>query len=165
MSLADTVAIDAGEWIVTAPSEDRIEAARKELGLPAGVPVPLRVGIAAAWPNPVVSVDDRNFGAIKTVWLGEGITNPELVGLLVNDAKPGDELVVAKDVEVPLYVEADDNKHIVNWLTSCGVMHDFDLHSAYLTVGPEDPQDGQLVVVLRDERGGVTWRIWPIRAE
>ena len=31
--------------------------------------------------------------------------------------------------------------------------------------GPDDPQDGELAVVLRDGRGGVTWRVWPIRAE
>jgi hypothetical protein len=54
---------------------------------------------------------------------------------------------------------------IVNWLTSCGEMHDFDLHSAYLTVGPDDPQEGELAVILRDERGGVAWRVWPIRSE
>jgi hypothetical protein len=44
-------------------------------------------------------------------------------------------------------------------------MHDYDLHSAYLTVDPEDPQDGELALVVRKPNGGVAWRIWPIRAE
>ena len=57
-------------------------------------------------------------------------------------------------------VETDD----VNWLTSCGNMHDFDLPQAHLRVEPEDPQTGELAVVLRDDRGGVTWRVWPIEA-
>ena len=164
-SMTDAMAIDAGDWVVTAPSEERLAAAREELKLPAGSPVPLQVGVAVTWPYPVMSPDGRTFGAAKTVWLGESGTNPELVGLTINGVPPGDELVVPKDTEVRLYVEADDTMDIVNWLTSCGVMHDFDLHSAYLTVAPEDPQEGELVLVLRDPRGGVTWRIWPIRAE
>ena len=44
-------------------------------------------------------------------------------------------------------------------------MHDYDLHSAYLMVPPDSAQEGELVVVLRDDRGGVTWRVLPIRAE
>ncbi|HEX5060570.1 MAG TPA: hypothetical protein VFV99_14480 [Kofleriaceae bacterium] len=162
-SLADTLA--PGTWTITAPSEDRLVAARAELGLPAGAPVPLEVGVAVAWPYPVTSVDGQMFPATKTVWLGEHRDNPELTAMLVNNAEPGTELVVPKDDKVPLFVEADDTVDIVNWLTSCGEMHDFDLHQAYLKVLPDQPQDGQLAVVKRDDRGGVSWRVWPIRAE
>ena len=89
----------------------------------------------------------------------------QLVGMSINGSEPGAELVVPKNEKVPLFVEADDTQHIVNWLTSCGEMHDFDLHSAYLVVTPETPQEGELAVILRDDQGGVTWRVWPIRAE
>jgi hypothetical protein len=167
-SLADVVAIDADGWVVAAPSAERLAQVRGELGMLPDAPVPLRVGVAAAWPSPVQSLDGRNLAATKVVWLGEQAHNPELVGLMIDgvEAPPaGTEIVVARDTEIRLYVEADDSKDIVNWLTSCGEMHDFDLHSAYLTVGPDDPQHGQLAIVLRDDRGGVTWRVWPIRAE
>jgi hypothetical protein len=166
-SLADLMAPSGGEWIVTAPSEERLAAARAELGLPPDAPVPLQIGVAAAWPNPVMSPNDAGFGALKTVWLGETGANPTLGGLMINgvDVPDGQEIVVAKDTEIPLFVEADDEVQIVNWLTSCGEMHDFDLHSAYLTVGPDDPQEGELAVIVRDELGGVAWRIWPIRSE
>ena len=164
-SLANTVAPDSGQWIVTAPSEEQLVAAREELKLPAGAPVPLVIGIAVTWPYPVMSPDPRGFGATKTVWLGESGANPELVGMQVNGSEPATELVVPKEEKVPLFVEADDTKDIVNWLTSCGEMHDFDLHQAYMVVTPESPQEGELVLVLRDERGGVTWRVWPIRSE
>lgn len=166
MSLASSLGPDAGAWVVTAPSEDKLAAARTELGLPAGAPVPLQVGVAAAWPNPVKSYDSMHFGAVKTVWLGETRANPTMTGLTINGVDPGtDDLVVPKDTEVRLFVEGDDTVDIVNWLTSCGTMHDFDAHSAYLTVAPEDPQEGQLVLVFRDPKGGVTWRVWNIRAE
>src|SRR5262249_35647371 len=42
-SLADV--IEPGTWTITAPSEERLVAARAELGLPAGAPVPLTVGV------------------------------------------------------------------------------------------------------------------------
>ncbi|HEX5060572.1 MAG TPA: hypothetical protein VFV99_14490 [Kofleriaceae bacterium] len=165
MSLMDTLANDNGNWVVTAPSEERLAAAREELELEPGAPVPLVVGIAVAWPYEIVTPQGNAFGGAKTLWLGESATNPELTGMLINGIEPGAELVVPKEVKVPLFVEADDKIDIVNWLTSCGEMHDFDLHKAYLKVLPDQPQDGQLAVVKRDDRGGVSWRVWPIRAE
>ena len=167
MSLADLMGPSGGEWVVTAPSEERLAAVRTELGLMPGAPVPLQVGVAATWPNPVMSPNEAGFGGLKTVWLGETQANPTLAGLTINgiDVPEGEEIVVAKDTKIPLYVEADDEVQIVNWLTSCGEMHDYDLHSAYLTVGPEDPQEGELAVVVRDPSGGVAWRVWPIRSE
>ena len=166
-SLSDLMAPGDGKWVVTAPPEERLAAARSELGLPPGAPVPLQIGVAAAWPNPVMSPNDAGFGGLKTVWLGESVTNPTLEGLTINgvEVPAGEAIVVAKDTKIPLYVEADDEVQIVNWLTSCGEMHDFDLHSAYLTVGPEDPQEGELAVVVRDPSGGVAWRVWPITSE
>ena len=164
-SLADVLAPDGGTWVVTAPDEDRLAAARAELGLEANEPVPLQVGVAVMWPYDVMAVDGRTFAATKTIYLGESAQNPELIGMMIDGSEPSSELVVPKDDKVPLFVEADDKVDIVNWLTSCGEMHDFDLHSAYLKVLPDQPQDGQLAVVLRDDRGGVTWRVWPIRAE
>ena len=165
MSLADVLAPDSGGWVVTAPSAERLAAARLELGLMPDAPVPLQVGVGVTWPYEVASVDGRTFGAVKTIFLGETRANPELAGMLINGTEPGMELVVPKEDKVPLFVEADDEVDIVNWLTSCGEMHDFDLHSAYLKVLPENPQDGQLAVVKRDAKGGVSWRVWPIRAE
>jgi hypothetical protein len=165
MSLADTLEPDNGGWVVTAPSEERLAAARTELELEPGAPVPLMVGVAVMWPYEVAAVDGRTFAATKTIWLGETGTNPELTGMLINNTAPGDALVVPKEDKVPLFVEADDTIDIVNWLTSCGEMHDFDLHAAYLKVLPDQPQEGQLAVVKRDDKGGVSWRVWPIQAE
>ena len=75
------------------------------------------------------------------------------------------EIVVRKLVDVPLSIEADDARYDVTWLTSCGTMHDFDLPAAYLEVEADDPDAGELAVVVRDATGGVAWRVWPIRAE
>jgi hypothetical protein len=164
-SLRDLVSVDGGRWIVTAPDEDRLAAARAELELATDAPVPVVIGVAVTWPTPVQSPDGRTFGAIKTVWLGDTGANPELSSVLVAGSPPDDELVVSVGAETRMFVDFDDETHIVNWLTSCGRMHDFDLRAAYLTVAPDDPQEGELALVVRDDRGGVAWRVWPIRVE
>jgi len=144
-------------WRVTAPGPTQLAAARSELGLAADEPVPLRLRVTFAGSTKV---------GLKIVWLGQHATNPVLDPILVDgvDASGATQLAVAAGVDVPLEVAFDDS-HVVNWLTSCGTMHDFDLARAYLRVEPEDPQSGTLGVVVRDELGGVSWRLWPITAE
>jgi hypothetical protein len=160
-SLSDVLSIRGGSWVVTAPGEDRMVAARSELQLAAGAPVPLQIGVSYAGQTLV---------AIKTVTLGQPAANPTLDGLMI-DGKPVDaaapsaELTVGTLVNVPLSVNASDVDFDVTWLTSCGTMHDFDLPQAYLRVETDDPQAGELGVVLRDTHGGVAWKIWPIKAE
>lgn len=174
MSLANTVRFDGDNWIVTAPDDTALAAARTELGLEADAPVPLLVGVAVAWPTPVMSPEGNGFAATKTVWLGKETINPPMNGLMIGgvEAPPEDiELVFPSGVDeenlpkTRMSVEADEVSDIVNWLASCGTMHDFDLPSAYITVGPEDRREGQLALILRDELGGVSWRVWPCRAE
>jgi len=152
-SLADVLAGNT----VTAPSEDRLAAARTELGLMPGSPVPLVVGVAVA---------QGQLAATKTVWLGDAADNPTLQGLMIDDAPPPTGgIVVPPLTDIHLFVEADDAVDIVNWLSSCGSMHDFDLHTAYLRVEKDDPTMGELAVVLRDAAGGVAWQVWPIQAQ
>lgn len=156
-SLADTLAFDGTAWTITAPDEARLAAVRTELGLAADAPVPLQLGVSFAGGQLL---------GTKIVYLGVARANPSLTTMMV-DGAPADgaaELVVAPLTDVPLSIEATvDDK--VNWLTSCGTMHDFDLPQAYLRVEKEDPVEGQLAVVLRDRVGGVAWKLWPIRAE
>jgi hypothetical protein len=156
-SLAGTLARDGDAWIVTAPDEAALAAARTELGLPADAPVPLQLGVAFG---------STLFG-LKAVRLGASASNPSLPEPEIDGAPApaaGEEIVVGTLVDVPLAIEALESDG-VNWLTSCGTMHDFDLPRAYLRVEAEDPTEGELAVVLRDDRGGVAWRVWSIRAE
>lgn len=156
-SLAGALAPEGGKWIVTAPDAAQLESARAELRLMPGALVPLVVG---------VSYKGMALFGTKTVWLGMAGQNPTLDAMMINGA-PADgrtELSVGKLVDVPLSIAADVEDD-VNWLTSCGTMHDFDLPQAYLRVEEEDPTEGQLAVVRRTKLGGVAWRVWSIRAE
>jgi hypothetical protein len=157
-SLSDVLSSNAGRWLVTAPDETRLAAARRELALAAGVPVPLQISVSYAGQSLV---------ATKTVVLGQAADNPPIDGKIAIDGKPpGDaELVVGKLVKVPLSIDVDDAAFDVAWLTSCGTMHDFDLPQAYLKVEVDDPAAGELAVVVRDAHGGVSWQLWSIHAE
>jgi hypothetical protein len=157
MALAGAVAQEAGKWIATAPGAAKLDEARAELRLLAGAPVPLVVG---------VSYQGQALFATKIVWLGRAGANPSLDAMTIDGAPAGAkaEIVVGKLVDVPLSISAEIDDD-VNWLTSCGTMHDFDLPQAYLRVEAEDPASGELAVVLRDALGGVAWGVWPIRAE
>ena len=165
-SLATALRFDGGQWIVTAPDEAKLSAVRTELGLAADKPVPLVVG--TAWPASAFPADEKGepFAALKTVYLGVSAENPVLDDMMVNgvDAGASNEIVVGKLVDVPLSVTAGETD-VVNWLTSCGTMHDFDLPQAYLRVEEEDMTEGSLAVVVRTDLGGVAWKVWPIRAE
>lgn len=156
MSLSDVLSVQNGSWTVTAPSDDRMAAARSELKLAAGAPVPLEIGVSYAGQTLI---------ATKTVLLGQAAANPTLNDVMINGQPPPDQLTVGKLVKVPLSIAADDVNFDVTWLTSCGTMHDFDLPNAYLKVETDDPDTGQLGVVLRDNNGGVAWQLWPIQAQ
>jgi len=156
--LAGSLTHEGADWVVTAPGEDSLLAARQELGLPDDAPVPLQIG---------VSYNRMTLVGLKTITLGMPGANPELPAVTIDElpAPASDvEIVVGKLVDVPLAIEATDTDD-VNWLTSCGTMHDDDLPSARIRVEEDDPTEGQLAVVLRDDHGGVTWQVWSIRAE
>lgn len=148
---------ESGQWVVTAPDAAALAAARIELGLAADAPVPLQIGVSYA---------DQTLLGVKTVFLGQSRQNPVLEDMMIDGAAPPPtEIVVPQLTDVRLSVEADESTDIVNWLTSCGTMHDFDLPQAYLRVEKEDPQEGDLAVVLRKADGGIAWRVWPIRVQ
>lgn len=154
-ALAGAVSQQGPRWVITAPAD--LSAARAELGLGPTDPVPLRVRM---------TFPDFAFVGIKAVILGEHRDNVVLGSVRVS----GENKLAVTTLQVPpvtdirLDVDFDDT-YGVNWLTSCGNMHDFDLPNAYLRVEPEDPQSGMLGVVVRDAGGGVAWKLWNISAE
>jgi hypothetical protein len=155
-SLAAAITLDAARWVVTAPTSDALAAARDELGLAVDAPVPLEVRVAYAGGALL---------AIKTVWLGGAAANPAMAGIEIDHASAtAAELVVAPRQDIALSIGVDDVHHDVTWLSSCGTVHDFDLPTAYLRVEDGDPASGELALVVRDDAGGVSWRVWPIQA-
>jgi hypothetical protein len=157
MGAEDLLTLDAGTWVVTAPDQARLAEMRAGYGLPADAPVPLQLGL----------LFDGDLAALKVVNLGVHADNPGMGAITIDGGEPeaDDEIVVGREIDVPMAVEVAETDD-VNWLTSVGTMHDFDLPEAYLVVEPDNPLDqGELAVVVRDGLGGVAWQVWPIRVE
>lgn len=157
-SLSDVLTAQGDHWVVTAPDESRLAQVRSQLALAADAPIPLEISVSYA---------DNTLTATKSVLLGSSAANPPLNNIQINgQPAPTDaaDIAVAPLVKVPLSIDADDVTYDVTWLSSCGTMHDFDLPQAYLKVESDDPQAGQLAVVVRDANGGVSWKLWPIHA-
>ena len=131
-------------WRIDGPDQDRLDAARAALGLPANAPVPLDVTLEL--PGPLY--------AQKTVWLGDARVNPPPPTVAY-----GPDLIVGDytlTVDVPLGGS-------VRWLTSCGTLRDDTEPRATHVV--ETACEGELVVVVRDAEGGVAWQVLPIKAK
>ncbi len=149
-----SVAREGSDWTVTAPDDATLEAARAELMLDAGAPVPLEIGMTfGSGATPLV--------ATKFVYFGDAVDNPTITNPLVDGAPPAATLVIPPDIDVRLAVDADMTDKI-NWLTSCGTMHDDDEIKAFVHVLPADPMSGELAVVRRTAAGGVAFQRWPI---
>lgn len=165
-SLASTLAFTDGRWIVTAPDDDVLAAARAELELEVAAPVPLVVSVS--WPATVFPTDTAgvDYVATKTVFLGEEHQNPTIAEMTVDGvASLSASNLVVDATETTTLAIAAEREDVTRWLSSCGQLVDWDLASTLLTFEPEDARVGNISVVLRTRVGGVAWKTWSIHAE
>jgi hypothetical protein len=145
-SLYTAVHFNIDHWQVDGPDETQLAAARTELGLADGAPVPLDITLHVTGP----------LYAQKRVLLGATAQNPVLPGVSIDGAAAGASIAIAAHHTAPLLIEAQD----VRWLTSCGELRDD--REARATLATGDACTGELVVVVRDGSGGVVWQVWPL---
>ena len=158
-ALGGLVQLDAGMWDVHGTDDATLVGVRAIYGLPDGAPVPLDVVMQFPASNGIM------LDAKKTVWLGDSQANPSDVGNVTLAGVPlTPPLVVPIGVDIPLATDTDPANG-VQWLSSCGTLHDSDEHAAVLHVQPKDPLQGELALVVRDPLGGVAWQVWPISAK
>lgn len=169
MSLQGAVVPDGSGWQVVAPSQDVLDAARAEMMLGSGDSIPLAVGmifgsgdLADVGSNGLVG--SGLFAATKIVVLGDASDNPVVSGTLVNgvNVEGSAAITIPPIVDVPIQTDVGSDGDTVEWLTSCGTMHDDNEIKTFMTIGSGDPTSGELAVVHRDGSGGVAWETWPI---
>lgn len=153
--LSRAVVIENNEWKVVGPSDAELVSLRGELGLAAGAAVPLRVGVR-------VDLGSGTLDAVKTVALGEMAQNPTLGAVTINGAPAKDGMVLPRDVDVLMSVEAGAEEQVF-WLSSIGDLSDEE--DAVATLNHDSKSDdhltsGHIAVVVRDRAGGVTWGFW-----
>lgn len=149
----ELIAEDGG-WTVLAPDTSVLEAARAALGWPPDMPVPVRVVVTTV-------IADQPLAAIKTIYLGSEYDNPELgdVTIAGEPARDGITVPIAEDVALQVTASEEDD---IDWMTSFGDLSDTD--DTLATLRTEEPADGHVALVLRDNIGGVVWGIWQLQA-
>jgi hypothetical protein len=161
--LTNAVRIENGQWTVVAPSAAELDQARGQLGIAAGEPVTLLVGVR-------VDPGAGPLDAVKAVQLGVPATvgNPTLGAVTINGQPAADGLVLPKDTDVILTVEAGAEDDVY-WLSSIGDLSDEEDAVAELnhdsSKSDEHLLEGHIAVVVRTKQGGVTWGFWSAKVE
>jgi hypothetical protein len=153
------VAHGADGWAVDCPDAQVLAQLRAQMGLAAEDPIP--IGLAVE-----VEVEGELLTATKAVYLGSRGDNPQLAGITAAGREEDGVLVIGAGEEIPITADGADGDSELSyaWFTSVG---DIDLYlsqAATLTV-TDEPGDGQLVLVVRDQQGGVTWSWRDVRVE
>lgn len=130
-------------WEVIGPDAAALDAARAELGLVAGTPIPLDVAVIFG------PLSGEHVTTHKVIWLGESAANPDLPSIEI------DPIALGRDLS--LSAAATD----VRWFTSCGTLRASDEPTATLRI--DESCTGELAVVVRDGLGGTVWQTRPIQ--
>jgi hypothetical protein len=138
---------------VIGPDDSALADARVTLGLPVDAPIPFELAVFFG------PLSGDHFDTHKQMWLGESDTNPVVPTIAIDGVAPDAAISIATGRDIALTAATDN----VRWLTSCGTLRDSEEPAAILHV--DEPCDGELVVVIRDGRGGTVWQVWPLRSQ
>jgi len=138
---------------VIGPDDTALADARAELGLAPGAPIPFELAVIFG------PLSGDHFDTHKQMWLGEAAANPDLPAITIDGVAPDAAIAIATGRDIDLTAASED----VRWLTSCGTLRESEQPAAILRA--DEPCDGELVVVVRDDRGGTVWQVWPLRSQ
>jgi hypothetical protein len=157
---AQLITQESGAWYVAAPSDTVLAQLRQAFGLPPGsdAPIPFPLSVSA-------TVEGQARVAEKTVWLGGTAVNPTVSAVTV-DGRPleGSLSIAAAGIHPLAGTAAGAGTLSYAWYSGIGTLKKYREPTATLedlTVG----QEGALVLVVRDDKGGVTWKLGDLRAE
>lgn len=147
-------------WSVTCPPEQELARLRGQLGLEPDSPIALPLAVS-------VEVDGQPLTAAKSIALGSDASNPELAGIEIAGAEVDDDGAVVIRADDAIDIAADgaagETELSYAWFSSVGEIDLYLSERAVLTA--QGPSVGQLVLIVRDQRGGVTWAWQDIRVE
>ena len=155
--LAGAMTVERHEdvWTLGAPPADQIAALRAALQLRPEQPLALPIEVRT-------EVDGVPLTAQKWVIVDGAAANPMISGLTVDGAAV--ETITAQVGTRPtLAIAHDAGTALVRWLSSVGDLERYQTPAAILDASAA--ATGAIVVVVRDQRGGVAWQIVPARVE
>jgi len=158
---AQLITQDNGAWYVSAPSAEVLAALRQAFGLPpdsdAPIPFPLSVS---------VTLDGQPRPSEKVVWLGGSALNPVITTMSVDGRPMGEGLVpITAAGEHALAGTAEGEGTLsYAWYTAFGELKKYREPTATLEKALPG-ETGAVVLVVRNDRGGVAWKLGSLRAE
>jgi len=149
----------ADGWAIACPGPDELAQLRTDMELGPEDPIPIALAVD-------VEVEGAVLSATKYVYLGSDGENPQVAGISIDGGTEEEgTLVLRVGDAIPIAAEgaAGDTELSYAWFTSVG---DIDLYlSEEATLTLEAAGEGPLVLVVRDERGGVSWTWRDVRVE
>ena len=149
----------ADGWAIACPDPEALAQLRAAMELGPEDPIPIALAVE-------VEVEGALLTATKYVYLGSDGDNPQLAGISIGGETGEDEavpLAVGDAVSIAADGAAGDTELTYAWFTAVG---DIDLYlSEEATLTLDEPGEGPLALVVRDERGGVTWTWRDVRVE
>jgi hypothetical protein len=146
-------------WSIACPDAEALAAMRAAMDLPDEEPIPVALAVE-------VEVDGELLPASKYIFLGTEGDNPQLAGITAEGAREEDGVLVAAagdEIAIAADGAAGEGELSYAWFTALG---DIDLYlSEAATLTADEPGTGPLVLVVRDQQGGVTWAWREVRIE
>ena len=149
----------ADGWAISCPGPDELAQLRADMELGPEDPIPIALAVD-------VEVEGTVLSATKYVYLGSDGDNPQVAGISIGGGTEEDGTVLLRVGDaIPIAAEgaAGDTELSYAWFTAVG---DIDLYlSEEATLTLEAAGEGPLVLIVRDERGGVSWTSRDVRVE
>ena len=108
-----------------------------------------------------IDIDGTEWRATKSLVVNARTDNPPILSMQI-DGTDRDELVAAVGSKPALSVPADEALTYA-WYSSVGDLENYRQPSAILDAA--EPAEGHVVLVVRDDVGGVSWKLLPARVE
>jgi hypothetical protein len=147
-------------WQVACPPEQALAELRGAFEIDEGDPIPVQLEVD-------VEVDGEPLDATKVVVLGSASDDPALAGIDVSGADTDDDRTLVLGAGDLVGIAADgatgETELSYAWYSSVGEIDLYESEAATLTAA--GPKTGQLVLVVRDQLGGVTWSWLDVRVE
>jgi hypothetical protein len=159
---AQLVVQENGAWYVNSPSAEVLAHLRQALGLPADSTAPIAFTLSVS-----ATIDGQLRPAEKVVWLGSAASNPIITAMTI-DGRPMQE-------ESPVSITAAGEHTLsgmaqgagtlsYSWYTGFGELEKY--REPVATLKKALPGEaGAVVLIVRDDKGGVTWKLGALRAD
>jgi len=146
-----------GKWSMRAPDQQQMDLIATSLGLPPEAPLLVSLRITVE-----IGGEIRRADKVVAVLRAAGAApapNPQLGALLLDDAPVGEEgltVQVGSEHVLTLASQAGSGPLALSWYAPVEDLKHFRSPTAILK--PTEPAEGVLLVVGRNDRGGVDWK-------